>query len=225
MSGSPQRNLVAGALSGMASTLVFSVVHEIFISNIWFMLLPMLFAGALCGGLVSWSYGLLVPTPSRRGWLIYNLIYVALFGLLGAASVLFYEPVTTMAAVVTLNGPPTALIDQAMPMTIAFTLGMAILITLLYGRSRTNFLAVLLTCIVLVALLGLNVSAIGLVEIPTSSLVVIAELFGLIVVLNTVYVMVYLVLKAWIEQLIPISDGAETSLDLKRIKEWKDDSR
>lgn len=192
---------LCGAFSGMVSTLIFTIVHDIFISDIWFMLLPMLMAGALCGALLSWSYRLLVAIPSRRGWLVYNLLYVALFGLLGVASVLFFEPVTTMAAVVMLNGPPTELIDQAMPMTVLFTLGMAILITLLYGRSITKFFAVLLTCTVLVALLGLNISAIGLVDIPSGSLVVIAELFGLIVVLNAVYVMVYLVLEWWMESL------------------------
>jgi hypothetical protein len=80
-------------------------------------------------------------------------------------------------------------------MTIGFTLGMAVLITLLYGRSLTKFAAVLLTCVVLVALLGLNVSAIGLVAIPAGSLIVIAELFGLIVVLNAVYAAAFVVLE------------------------------
>jgi hypothetical protein len=200
--------LIAGTFAGMISTLIFTIVHDIFISDIWFMLLPMLTAGALCGALVSWSYGLLVAIPSKRSWLIYNLVYVALFGLLGVASVLFFEPVTTMAAVVTLNGPPTELIDQAMPMTIVFTLGMAILITLLYGRSISKFLAVLLTCTVLVALLGLNVSAIGLVEIPSGSLYLIAELFGLIVALNAVYVVVYMVLERWVAQFTAIPEGS-----------------
>jgi hypothetical protein len=189
-----------GVFSGIVSTLIFTIIHDIFISKLWFMVIPMLVAGGVCGALLSWSFQLLVAVPSQRSWLVYNLIYVALFGLLGIASVLLFEPVTTMAAVVTLNGPPTALIDQAMPMTIVFTLGMAILITLLYGRSIAKFLVVLLTCTVLVALLGLNVSAIGLVAIPSGSLVVIAELFGLIVVLNTVYAIVFLMLDRWIGQ-------------------------
>ena len=175
-------SMVTGAFSGMISTLIFTIVHDIFISDIWFMSLPMLVAGALCGALVSWSYHLQVAIPSQRGWLVYNLIYVALFGLLGVVSVLFFEPVTTMASVVMLNNPPSELIDQAMPMTIIFTVVMAALITLLYGRSISKFLAVLLTCTVLVASLGLNISAIGLVDIPSGSLIVIAELFGLIVV-------------------------------------------
>ena len=189
-----------GAFSGIVSTLIFTIIHDIFISNIWNMLIPMLVAGALCGAVLVWSYRLLVVNPSQRGWLVYNLIYVLLFGLLGVASVLFFEPVMTMAAVVNLNGPPTELIDQAMPMTIVFTLGMAVLITVLYGRSITKFLAVLLTCTVLVVLLGLNVSAVGLVAIPSGSLVVIAELFGLIIILNAVYVLVYLMLDRWIGQ-------------------------
>jgi hypothetical protein len=201
-------SLVTGAFSGMISTLIFTTVHYIFISDIWFMLLPMLVAGALCGSLVSWSYRLLVAIPSQRGWLVYNLIYVALFGLLGVASVLFFEPVTTMAAVVMLNGPPTELIDQAMPITIVFTLGMAALITLLYGRSISKFFAVLLTCTVLVALLGLNVSAIGLVDIPSGSVIVITELFGLIVVLNAFYIIVYKVLERWTEQITTKANGS-----------------
>ena len=208
-----------GAFSGIVSTLIFTIVHDIFISDIWFMLLPMLVAGALCGALLSWSYRLLVVVPSRLGWLVYNLIYVALFGLLGVASVLFFEPVTTMAAMVTLNGPPTELIDQAMPMTVGFTLGMAALFTLLYGRSITKFLAVLLTCTVLVALLGLNVSVIGLVAIPSGSLVVIAELFGLILVLNAVYVIVYLVLERWLVQIATTADGSVVRSELNRLKE------
>ncbi|GAB4476440.1 MAG: hypothetical protein Kow0088_14270 [Anaerolineales bacterium] len=151
------RNAILGAFSGVISTLVFTGIHQIIISNLWFMLLPMLVAGAL----LSWSYGLLVTIPTQRSWQGYNLIYVLMICLLGLLSVMLFEAVTTMAAVVSLNGPPTALINQAMPMTVLFTLGIAVLITLLYGPSAQCFSGVLLTCAVLLALLGLNVSAIG----------------------------------------------------------------
>ena len=186
---------LSGALAGVISTLVFTIIHDIFISDIWFMLIPMLVAGALCGALLSWSYGMLVAEPSPRSWLGYNLVYVVLFGLLGMVSVLVYEPVATMAEMVTLNGPPTDLIDKAMPMTAVLTLGMAVLITQLYGHSWVKFASVLLTCIVLVALLGLNVSVIGLVSIPRGSLYLVMELFGLILALNVVYSAVFLVLQ------------------------------
>ena len=189
------RMVLTGAFAGAISALVFTVIHDIFISDIWIMLAPMLLAGALCGGLVSWSYGLLVTSYSLRSWVGYNLIYVVMFGLLGALSVLLFEPVTTMAAVVNLNGPPSDLIDLAMPVTVGFTLGMAVLITLLYGPSWVKFASVLLTCIVLVALLGLNVSVIGLVSIPVGSLYLIFEMFGLILALNLVYVIVFTALE------------------------------
>jgi len=188
---------LAGALAGVISSLVFTIIHDIFISDIWFLLVPMLVAGALCGALLSWSYGMLVIEPSPRSWLAYNLIYMVLFGLLGMASVLVFEPVTTMAELVTLNGPPTELINQAMPMTAVFTLGMAVLITQLYGSSWIKFASVLLTCIVLVALLGLNVSVIGLVSIPRGSLYLILELFGLILALDVVYMVVFMLLERW----------------------------
>ena len=47
---------------------------------------------------------------------------------------------------------------------------------------------------VLVLLLGLNVSAMGLIEIPRSSLYLVLELTGLILALNLVFVVVFLVL-------------------------------
>lgn len=188
---------VSGVVAGVTSTVVFTVIHDIFISDIWFSLIPMLAAGALCGLCVAWSYALLVSAPSTGSWLRYNLLYVAMFALLGVLSVLAFEPVTTMAAVVTANGPPDALIGQAMPLTALFTVGMAVLVTLLYRAGWKRFGAVLLTCVVLVLLLGLNVSAIGLVDIPRGSLVLVAEMFGLIVALNAVYVVVFLALQRW----------------------------
>jgi Mg2+/citrate symporter len=51
------RFLLSGVIAGAASTLVFTAIHHLFISNIWFSLLPMLIAGALCGLCLAWSYG------------------------------------------------------------------------------------------------------------------------------------------------------------------------
>ncbi len=47
----------------------------------------------------------------------------------------------------------------------------------------------------LVILRGLNVSAIGLVYIPGGSVYLIVELFGLILVINVVYVAVFIALE------------------------------
>lgn len=185
---------LAGAIAGLVSTIVFTIVHDIFISDIWFMLLPMSVAGAICGASISWSFALLVDVINLGGWLKYNLLYVIMFFLLGVVSSLVFEPVTTVAALIAANGPPDDLIQQALPMTVLFTLGMAMVVTLLYGRSWSRFGAILLTCSVLVLLLGLNVSTIGLVSIPRGSFYLVLEMFGLILLLDLVYASVFVIL-------------------------------
>jgi hypothetical protein len=185
----------SGAAAGVVSAFVFAVIHDLFISDIWFSLIALVVAGAVCGLCLGWSYALLVTAPSLGGWVRYNLLYLAMFLLLGAASVLVYEPVTTLSAVIAANAPPDELIRQAMPMTVAFTLATAALVSLLYPKSWTRFGAILLTCTVLVLSLGLNVSTIGLVDIPRGSLYLIMELFGLILALNGVYVLVFIALE------------------------------
>lgn len=77
-------------------------------------------------------------------------------------------------------------------MTVGFTVAMALLVNGLYGRSGWHFAAILLTCTLLVFLPGLNVSAIGLVFIPSRSVVLIAELAGPTPALNGVYRAVFL---------------------------------
>ncbi|UCG23892.1 MAG: hypothetical protein JSW55_17435 [Chloroflexota bacterium] len=191
----PGRYAVSGAIAGAASAFIFTIIHDILISDIWFSLAIMLVAGALCGACLSWSYSLVVDAPSLRSWAAYNLLYDAMFVLLGLVSVLLFEPVTTMAAVVTANGPPDELIGQAMPITAVFTLLMAIIISLIYGFNWSRFGVILLTSTVLVLLLGLNVSVIGLVSIPRGSWYLVMEMFALILVLNVMYVIVFVGLE------------------------------
>ena len=187
--------LRSGALAGAASVVIFAIVHHVFISDIWYSLLTMTVAGSVCGLCVAWTYQLLFDVHSASSFVRYNVVYVAMFVLLGAASVLVYEPVTTIAALTETDEPPLELIRRAMPMTVLFTLGTATLLSVLYGRSRRHFGAILLTCTVLILLLGLNVSVIGLVEIPSGSLYLVAELFGLIAVINLAYVASFIVLE------------------------------
>lgn len=183
-----QHYLRSGAIAGVASTVVFTVIHHIIISNIWFSLPVMVIAGALCGLCLAWSYQLLIEVPSVSSWLSYNALYLAMLLLLGTASVLIFEPITTMTALIEANEPPNELIGDALPMTIAFTLTAAGLGTLIYGRDWRRFGAILLTATVLVALLGLNISVIGLVAIPRSSTYIVAELYALIILLDLAYI-------------------------------------
>lgn len=181
------RRLLAGAVAGIASALVFALVHDLLISDIWSTAPMMSFAGGICGVCLVWSYDRLPGRRSAILWIGYNGAYLVMFGLLGVASVVYFTPVTTMAAILADGGPVDELIVQALPMTALFTFIAAAVITLLFGRSWSVFGPVLATTAVLVLFLGLNVSAIGLVDFAGGSVFLVVELFALIVVLAVVF--------------------------------------
>lgn len=189
------RFVVSGAIAGAVSTIVFTVVHDIFISDIWSMLVIMLIAGVICGVCLGWSYGLLVARPSRPSWLVYNLIYDGALILLGVLSILLYKPETTISAMVASDGLPVDLLGQSLPLAVVFTLLLAVGITRGYGRGWAPFAVVLLTSVLLVLLLGHNVFILGLIDIPLGSYVLVLEMFGLILILNAVYVAVFILLE------------------------------
>jgi hypothetical protein len=117
-----------------------------------------------------------------------------------------------MAELLTLDGPPGDLIGDAFPLTIVFTLGTAVILSVLFGRTPAAFGAILVTSSVITALLGLDVSLIGMVQIPTSSLYLVVELAGLIVVLAGSFAAVVIAL-AWGEL------GARSYVPGRRIDE------
>lgn len=201
-----------GAAAGALAALTFAAVHALWITDIWFSLVPMMIAGAACGATIGWSYGRLFE-PSIRTWLGYNASYVIALAVLGLVSVAAFEPRTTMAELLTLDGPPADLIGDAFPLTIVFTLGTAVVLSVLFGRTLAAFGAILVTSTVLVALLGLDVSVIGLIRIPTSSLYLVVELAGLIVVLAGSFAAVVIVL-AWDEL------GARSDAPVQQQGEW-----
>jgi hypothetical protein len=210
----PRRSRLVGpgAAAGALAALTFAAVHALWITDIWFSLVPMMIAGAACGATIGWSYGRLFE-PSIRTWLGYNASYVIALAVLGLVSVAAFEPRTTMAELLTLDGPPADLIGDAFPLTIVFTLGTAVVLSVLFGRTLAAFGAILVTSTVLVALLGLDVSVIGLIRIPTSSLYLVVELAGLIVVLAGSFAAVVIVL-AWDEL------GARSDAPVQQQGEW-----
>jgi uncharacterized membrane protein YuzA (DUF378 family) len=188
MTGSPHaplgRLLRSGAAAGAVSAFAFTALHHLLISNIWFSLVPMMAAGALSGLCLAWSWGLLFAAATVAGWWLYNAVWVALLVLLGAASFVVYKPVTTMAAVMATGGaPPPELLRQAMPLTIGYTLGATALLSLIWGRRPAQVASILATAAVLVSLLGINVSALGLVELDGSVIPLLAMMVALIMAL------------------------------------------
>lgn len=189
------RFAISGAVAGAAATLAFTLIHGLLISDISFTLVMMLPAGAVCGLLVAWSYAFLARDPSLGGWLFYNGLYLSMFFLLTAVTFLAFEPQTTMAAVMADNRIYWDMIGRALPATAIFTLASALVMSLIYGRSLQNFVVLLLTCSILMLILGHNISAMGLVAIPRSGYYLVAEMLGLILALNAVYVLAFALLE------------------------------
>jgi len=189
------RYALSGALAGALASASFAAIHQLFIANIWFFIYPMLGAGALCGLSLAWSYGVLRPAPSLRSWLAYNGLIVLMLALLGLTSVLVFKPVTTIAALLRLSGPPEDLFRHALPMTITYTLATTLVLSLVYRRGWRGLVAILVASTTVVTFLGLNVSVIGLVTIPRSFLYLVAELVGLILSLGSIYAALFSVLE------------------------------
>ena len=185
--------VAVGAVAGALSAFIFTVVHQLVISSIWFALPAMLAAGALCGSCLAWSYLSVTHTLSVSTWLRYNLLYLVIFLAIGAVSVVVFDPITTIAALLQTNEPPRELIGRALPMTGAFTVVSAVGLSVLYRPSWFGILTLFVTTAVLVLLLGLNISILGFVDVASGQVLVLAETFGLLVVLAGVYMVSVLV--------------------------------
>lgn len=187
--------LRSGAIAGAASSIIFMAVHQALISNIWGTWPVMIGAGALCGLCIAWTYGLLLREPAAGSWAAYNLTFVGMFVVLGAISELVFSPITTLTAVIEATGSPDELIGNALPMTALFTIAAPAFVVALFGRQWKRYLPVLLAVLVLVMTLGLNISIIGLVEIPGSSYYLVAELLVLTAALGLFYAVAFWALE------------------------------
>lgn len=190
-----RKYIYSGSISGFITTLVFTVIHHIFISDIWYTFIFMAIAGIICGSLIALSYGMIFHEFTLLKWINYNSIYLLMFLLLGLVSVIVFEPVTTVAILMKENKRPDELINSALPLTVSFTIVFSIILSVLYGKKMMDYIMIFLTCSILMIFLGLNVSILGLVSIPTDSLYLILELFSLIIVILLTYSVAFAVLQ------------------------------
>lgn len=181
------RGVVSGTAAGAFASFLFTWLHGLLISDIWSTLPLMLVAGAACGGSVAWTYVLTARNQTLTSWLRFNAAFVAMFVLLGIASLATLEPFITMGEVLAAEKPPPELFRKAMPLSIVFTAASIAALSWVYARAWLHVVAIAVSCILLVALLGLNVALIGLVFIPSSSFYLVGELFLLILALNGAY--------------------------------------
>ena len=164
-----------GALSGVMVVFGFTIVHDLFISDIWFNLGPMLFAGAICGFCIVWSYRKGLAAHSTAAWFRYNSLYAAEMIALGAVSLALLRPRFTMAELMVADDAFDRLLPPSMPLMIgAMVLG-TILVWLYIGRRWQALIPILLTQVLLVFFLGHQFAFLGLVESSSALLAVFGE--------------------------------------------------
>lgn len=170
----PPRRLsnTLGALSGALATLGFIVIHDIWILDIWDMTGQMVFAGALSGLLIVWSYNAAVTEHSPSRWLGYNGLITLLLVLLGIASFVVLEPRFTMGEAMTMGDDA---IGQLLPPAIPLMIGAALVGTAVlwaaFGRRRGALLPILLAQALVVFFVGHQLAILGVVE-ATGELIV-----------------------------------------------------
>jgi hypothetical protein len=189
------RLVTSGAISGVIASVLFTALHQLVISDIWFSLIIMIVSGGLAGAAIAWAYTSMTETANIKSWVAFNSSLMLLYVALTVVSIAVFDPVTTVGALIEANEPADELIGQAMPMTVIFTVGSAILITAVFGNLRKHFVPVLIMTIVLVLTLGLNVSIIGLVSFPSGTVYLVFEMLGLIAFLGISYMLLVAVLR------------------------------
>lgn len=175
--GSPPTWL--GALTGLVVVLGFTVFHNVFIVDIWWNVGPMLFAGAVCGFSVVWSYRRAVTDHSTRAWFRYAGLYAAEIVALGVVSLAVLRPRFTMAEAMVMDDAMADLTPPALPLMVGAMLVGTILLWLYYGRRLGTMMPFLVTQVLLVFLLGHQLAFLGLVE-SSSTLIAFFGEFALI---------------------------------------------
>lgn len=158
-----------GALSGVLVVLGFTVVHDIFVSDIRYSLRRMVFAGALCGIALVWSYNRAVPVHSTRAWFAYSGMYSAELTALGALSLLVLQPRYSMAELLVADDAFGGLLPLSLPFIAAAIVLGTLLIWTYFGRKLASLLSILVTHVLLVFLLGHQFALLGLVEKSTAA--------------------------------------------------------
>jgi hypothetical protein len=183
MSASPGhvtgRVLLSGAIAGTATSFGFAALHHLLISNIWFSVLPMMAAGAICGLCLAWSYGSAFTARSTGGWLLYNLMWVALFVVLGAISFVLYEPVYTIAGLIAGTEPMGALLGAAIPLSAVFGIAAGVALSVVLRANVRQATSLVVTSLVLTVLLGHNVAVLGMVHMTQEAVPLLAQFYGL----------------------------------------------
>lgn len=171
----PRPRVGAGVTAGVVVVLGFTVVHGLFIADIWFNAGPMLIAGALCGFCIVWSYRASVVAQSTGSWFRYASLYAIEMLVLGAVSLVVLRPQFTMAELLVADDAFQRLLPPSAPLLIgAMVVGTAV-VWLVSGRQGKGLVPILVTHVLLVFLLGHQFAFLGLVESSSAVMVAFGE--------------------------------------------------
>lgn len=176
-----------GALIGVVVVFGFTVVHSVFISDIWFNVGPMMFAGALCGFCVVWSYQKGVADHSTAAWFQYGGLYTVEMIALGAVSFAVLQPQFTMAELMVADDAFDRLLPPSIPLMIGAMAVGTILVWLYCGWRRPALIPIVSTQVLLVFFLGHQFAFLGLVESSSALLEVSGEFALFTVGLTTAF--------------------------------------
>jgi hypothetical protein len=153
-----------GAVVGALVVLGFVLAHNAFISDIWFNAAPMIFAGAVCGLCVVWSYRSGIADHSSAAWLTFVGLFVVEMAVLGATSLLLLSPRWSMGELMVADDAFERLMPPSVPLMIgAMVLG-TVLMWLYCDRRWAALGPLAVTQVLLVFLLGHQFAFLGLVE-------------------------------------------------------------
>lgn len=177
----PAPSKLVGSLSGLVVVLGFTVLHNVFILDIWFNIGPMLLAGALCGFCIVWSYRKGVADHSTIAWFRYSGVYAAQMVVLGAVSLIVLRPEFTMAELMVADDAFERLLPPSVPLMIGAMAAGTVAVWLYCGWRGAALVPILVTQVLLVFLLGHQFAFLGLVE-SSSTLMTVFGGFALITV-------------------------------------------
>ena len=170
-----------GAVIGVVVVFGFLLVHNAFIADIWFNIGPMLFAGAVIGFCLAWSYRKAVTRHSTATWFRYGGLHAAEMIVLGAVSLLLLRPRFTMAEMLVADDAFAQLLGPSLPLILgAMAVGTTVVWSY-FGRRRGSLVPILITQVLVVFFLGHQFAFLGLVE-SSSALLVTAGGFAAITV-------------------------------------------
>lgn len=176
--------MVDGGLSGGLTVLVFTLVHGLWISDIWFNLGPMLLSGALCGLAIVWNYNTAVSSQSMRRWFVFNGVLVGLLVALGGMSFVVLDPKFTMAEAMGMEDALAELIPPALPLMLGAILVGTAFVWIGYGRKAMALIPTFVVQVLLVFLVGHNLAILGLVELSGDLVASFVEFIGLTALLG-----------------------------------------